>query len=117
MKHVLFPADELTPGSMRVADLAGLAVVVIRTPSGRFHVLRDSCSHAGARLSDGALQRMVTAPDVGEYRFEGDQWVVRCPWHGYEFEVESGRCPADPRRARVRVYTVSIEEGNVVVER
>ena len=44
-------------------------------------------------------------------------YVVRCPWHGYEFDVETGHSIADPRRARVRAYAVTIADGVVFIER
>jgi 3-phenylpropionate/trans-cinnamate dioxygenase ferredoxin subunit len=60
---------------------------------------------------------MVIGDTVGEYQEARGLYVVRCPWHGYEFEVTSGRCPADPEHERVRVYSVLVEDGTIVVER
>jgi 3-phenylpropionate/trans-cinnamate dioxygenase ferredoxin subunit len=45
----------------------------------------------------------------------GDAGVlVRCPWHKWDFEIATGRCPVDPRM-RVRRYAVRREGGDVVV--
>ncbi len=118
MKHELFPADELEPGDMRVVQVDRIALVVLRTPSGRFHALRDVCPHYGARLSLGRLKPyMVEGTTSMTYRHEPDQFVLHCPWHQYEYRVEDGRCPADPTRLRVRVYDVTVEDGMVYVER
>ena len=32
----------------------------------------------------------------GEYERGGDGEVIRCPWHGWEFEVKTGRSWFDP---------------------
>jgi nitrite reductase (NADH) small subunit len=40
--------------------------------------------------------------------------VLHCPWHGWRFELDSGRCPEDPRM-RVAVYDARIERGRVLV--
>jgi nitrite reductase/ring-hydroxylating ferredoxin subunit len=95
--------------------LDNIAIVVVRTPYGDVHALRDVCSHHGARLSLGRIEPTVDGDDVGEYRFSG-RYMVRCPWHGFEFDVVSGRCLADAAH-RVRAYPVTVEEGVVVVER
>ena len=40
--------------------------------------------------------------------------MLHCPWHGWQFELSSGRCP-DNSRMRVAVYDARIEAGRVVV--
>ena len=117
MKHVLFPLAELAPGQMRAVVVDKVKIVVMRTPDGDLRALRDSCSHYGARLSDGTIEPMVVGEGVGSYRIEPGAFVLRCPWHGYEFDVISGRCPADPSHERVRAYQVEVEDGSVVLQR
>lgn len=116
MKHVLFPADELEPGQVRSVKVDGVSVAVIRTKGGELRALRDVCPHLGAPLSTGSLQSLVVGPEVGEYRLT-EKAILRCPWHGYEFDVETGRCIADPEGLRVRSYPVSVEDSQVVLER
>jgi 3-phenylpropionate/trans-cinnamate dioxygenase ferredoxin subunit len=95
----------------------GIGVVVVRTPDGRFRALRDRCPHQGAPLSRGRLlEAVVTDGDHG-YALSGEDFVVRCPWHGWEIDVASGSCPADPVRGRVRTYEVSVVDGMLCLER
>jgi 3-phenylpropionate/trans-cinnamate dioxygenase ferredoxin subunit len=115
MKHRLFPIADLPPASMRAASLNGVNVVVVRKADGSLRALRDICPHLGARLSDGLLQQIIVGDAVGERRL-GDELIVRCPWHGHEFDIATGRCSADPRQ-RVRVYDTTVEDGIVVVDR
>jgi nitrite reductase (NADH) small subunit len=112
----LFPSAELGPGEVREATLDGIAVVVVRTAAGELRALRDICPHQGARLSKGRLEAAVDGPGVGVYELSDDRVILRCPWHGYEFDVETGRCLAD-EGSRVRTYPVTVEDGIVVVER
>jgi 3-phenylpropionate/trans-cinnamate dioxygenase ferredoxin subunit len=114
-KHVLFPADELEPGEVRRAEVGGVGVAVVRLPDGSFRAMRDLCAHEGARLTEGWLIPRMVADDVDSPEAEGV--VLRCPWHGYEFDLDSGRCIADPGRVRARPYPVTVEDGRVVVER
>lgn len=115
MKYELFPLDELPPGSMRAAQLDRIGVVVIRKKDGELRVLRDVCPHLGARLSRGTLQELVVGDEPGQ-RMLSDELIVRCPWHGHEFDLDTGRCEADEGQG-VRVYDVSVENGIVAVER
>jgi nitrite reductase/ring-hydroxylating ferredoxin subunit len=118
VRHELFPLETLEPGSKRCVDIAGIDVVVIRTKNGRVHALRNRCPHAGAQLSYGrVLSRVVTGENGSGYALDEDVIGIRCPWHALEFDLETGRCFADPERYRVRVYDVSVENGMVYLER
>jgi 3-phenylpropionate/trans-cinnamate dioxygenase ferredoxin subunit len=35
--------------------------------------------------------------------------ILRCPWHGWEFDLTTGRSVFNPHRTRVRSYRVSVE--------
>ena len=116
MKHAVFALAELEPGQMRSVVVDGTGVVVARDRDGTVYAMRDRCAHSGAPLSRGRLLPKVLGPDVDQYVVT-DQLILRCPWHGFEFELATGRCLADPKRTRVRPYRVTIEDGTVCVER
>jgi nitrite reductase (NADH) small subunit len=117
VRYRLFPADELSIGDIRSVRIGPVDVALMKAPSGHIFALRDSCAHNGALLSRGRLGPLVVSNGPGNYERDDSRCAVRCPWHGFEFDVETGLCPADPTRFRVRVYPVSIEDGFVVVER
>jgi nitrite reductase/ring-hydroxylating ferredoxin subunit len=117
VKHDVLGADELQPGEARAVRVEGIAVVVIRKADGTLSALRDICPHHGARLSIGVVRPLVEADDEKSYVLSDTQTTIRCPWHGFEFDVDSGRCPADPEKYRVRAYGVSVQDGRIYVER
>lgn len=118
MKHPACKRDELEPGNMLPLFIDRTAVVLVRTLSGDFYALRDICPHRGARLSDGALDGSITwSEEVGEARLERDSEILRCPWHSWEFDVETGCSLIDPDKVRVRSYGVTVEEGTVFIHK
>jgi nitrite reductase/ring-hydroxylating ferredoxin subunit len=40
--------------------------------------------------------------------------VLRCPWHGWEFDLENGGC-LDDAAIHVAVYPVRVDSGRVLV--
>jgi len=105
---------QTAPGARRVrvcdmADLAGRLGVVARLAdlpvgpvavyhfSGRVHAAGDVCPHAGARLSEGALEGTV----------------VTCPLHGSQFDVCTGERLRGPADVEIKTYRVDIEGGQV----
>ncbi len=97
-------------------EIEGRGFVVVNAGT-EFHVARDVCPHQGARLSAGLCKGEVRAEAVGgpvEYR-TGGRTLLQCAWHGWIFDLSSGRALADPNRARVRVYPVRVADGRVLL--
>ena len=101
---------------MRAVTVEGIDIVVALDADGKAHALHDRCAHSGARLSKGRLLERIDGHDVDEYELT-NELVLRCPWHGYEYELASGRCLADPTRVRVRAYPLTVEDGIIYLER
>jgi nitrite reductase (NADH) small subunit len=96
-------------------DAGGIGMVITRTPAGDVHAARPVLPPRRPAL-EGLVLSDIVAENIGLLELS-DRAVVRCPWHGFEYDVETGRCPADPVHGRIRVYPVSVEEGYVTVER
>ncbi len=54
------------------------------------------------------------ATDELQYVYGREGEILRCAWHGWEFEIETGRSLVDPR-VRARTYAVEVEDGEVYV--
>ena len=105
--------DEERP---RRIEVDGRAVVIVRRHDEVF-ALRDICPHKGAPLSDGRLVGTTMTCRPGEeisYGRKGE--ILRCPWHGWEFDLATGRSLVDPERARVRSYPAYLENGRVFLD-
>ena len=108
-------SDALAPGDMRAVSLGRLPAVVIRLRDGSLHALVNRCLHHGAPLSRGRLGHGSHGRDgVGDYRDDESVSALRCPWHGYEYDVRTGCTLFDPSR-RLRRLTVWEEDGSVLL--
>ena len=95
--------EEVPPGSARLAEVDGRTVALFNV-DGRFYAMEDTCLHAGGPLHAGTLE----------------DTVVTCPWHGWEYDVTSGKCSMNPLialdRFQVRVRDGRIEIGSALAE-
>ena len=41
--------------------------------------------------------------------------MLRCPWHGWEFDVRTGQSWCEPSRIRVKRYPAEVADGEAVV--
>lgn len=112
--RVAFPRDELPEGARKVITLGRREVLVVNE-RGSLHALYNRCPHRRAPLHAGQIRSARRVTGVGEMAYDPQNRVLLCPWHRYEFELETGRCPADPRKLRVATYEVVVEGDEIAV--
>ena len=112
--HDVGSLEELERGGRVVARLGGREIGVVLGPQGEPHALRNRCPHHGAPLCLGDVIDRLESPAPGRYSASG-QAVLRCPWHGWEFDLEGGGCLDEPS-LRVAVYPSRVESGRVLVQ-
>lgn len=105
---------EMADGERRVFKVGRRRVGVFRV-EGRYVALHGGCPHAGGALCEGPLTgTTLPADEPYTYEYGREGKVLRCAWHGIEFDVETGRSLVDPRM-RARTYPVTVADGAVVL--
>jgi len=107
--------DEMACGDVRRVRLGSRDVVLCRAASGDFYAVGDRCPHQGASLCSGSLGGTTFSSQPGEYQWGSQGEILRCPWHGWEFDIKSGGSVWGDPRIRVATYPVYIEQGFVAV--
>ncbi|MGH3022877.1 MAG: Rieske (2Fe-2S) protein [Gaiellaceae bacterium] len=96
-----------------IARVNGREVGVVAEPDGTLHGIRNRCPHHGGPLCLGRISERVEG-EPGLYALAG-RCVLRCPWHGWEFDLDTGACLDEPS-LRAAVYAARREEGRVLVQ-
>ena len=112
-RHAVGRAADVPEGGRIIVDVNGRSIGVFRV-DGVFYALLNRCPHQGAELCRGHLSGSLESTRPGEYRFDRSRKLLVCPWHGWEFDLETGRSYCDPLRSRVRAYPVRVERGDVL---
>ncbi|MGD9529850.1 Rieske (2Fe-2S) protein [Pseudonocardia sp.] len=105
---VVGKVSEIPPGERKIVDVGGRTIGVFNV-DGRFYALRNICPHQGAPLCQGSLKGTALPSAPGEYLWGREGEILSCPWHGWEFDVTTGRSIFNPHRTRVRTFEVSVE--------
>jgi nitrite reductase/ring-hydroxylating ferredoxin subunit len=113
-KYVVAPVEEIPPGTHKIVDVAGRSIGVYNI-GGEFFALRNRCPHQGAALCEGRVSGLISSTTPGEYVYTRPGEIVRCPWHGWEYDIRTGQSWFDPRSVRVRAYEVSVAPGAELV--
>ncbi len=62
-----------------------------------FRAYRNVCPHAGAPVCRGPVSGTTLPSAVYEYDYSEEKRVLRCPWHGWEFDLVTGQHLVDER--------------------
>ncbi len=107
-RYVICPVGEIAPGDRRIVEIAGRSIGVFNI-HGRYYAIRNLCPHQGAPLCRGRLTGTALPSRPGEYHWGREGEIIRCPWHGWEFDVTTGKSLFNPHKMKVKNYEVMIE--------
>lgn len=105
--------SELTPGSMKLVEVKGLSIGLFNV-HGEFVAVLNLCPHELAPVCRGRLGGTTLPSPPGEYRWGREGEIIACPWHGWEFDLLTGKALADAK-ARLKRYDVVVEDDVVFV--
>lgn len=88
---------DVPPGTGKTVVVNGQAVALFNV-GGTFYALSNICLHRGGPIGEG---------DV-------DGSTVTCPWHGWEYDVRTGKNLVNPS-AQLRTYEVRVEGDDLLL--
>ena len=92
------PVEALPNGACRRFSLPNGDELAIYNVNGEFYATDNFCPHRGAPLSDGLMQGHI----------------VECSWHGWQFDVRTGKCLTVTDT--IRIFQVTVVAGQILVE-
>ena len=110
--------NEFEERGRKIIAQGDLEIGVFRL-DGEFFAWQNTCSHQGGPVCQGKILgrvEEVIADDKTSkgLRFSDSDVHIICPWHGYEFNIRTGRHPGD-RNVRLKPFDVKVKNGDVYV--
>jgi nitrite reductase/ring-hydroxylating ferredoxin subunit len=112
--QIVATTDEIADGEHKLIQSGRREIGVFREGDSYYAVL-NHCPHAGAPICQGTVQGVLVASADGEYELQSERLVLRCPWHHWEFELESG-APVCDIKQRLKTFPVKVEGNHVLVD-
>jgi nitrite reductase/ring-hydroxylating ferredoxin subunit len=114
-KIIVADAEELQPGQRKLVNVDGVNIAVFNIDGG-LHGIRNECPHMGAPMFYGKVTGTMLPCEPHNYKYGRDNEIIRCPWHGWEFDMNRGRALYDSKKgAKLRVFEVFQEDNSIVV--
>ena len=89
---------DLKPGSAMTVTANGTEIALYNV-AGKIYATNNTCLHQGGPLGEGQL--------------EGN--VVTCPWHGWQFNVTTGKAVMNPN-AGVACYRAEVRDDGIYID-
>lgn len=116
--YIVPEAKDLQPGQKVLVRVQGREIGIFNV-AGRLHAVRNACADQSGPLCQGDIFGRIDSEITSDRRIRevlrNDRPVIACPWHAWEYDLETGECLWNPRY-RVRVYPVAVApDGTVTV--
>lgn len=112
-KYVVARAKDLPDGARILVNVRGRSIGVFNV-EGRFYAVLNRCPHHGGQLCKGDVIGLVESDRPGDMRLDRSKKLIACPWHAWEFDLETGQSWFNPERTRARPFAVSAVSGEDV---
>ncbi len=116
IRYLAGRSDGIPEKGRLVVDIGDRTVGIFRV-NGHLFAYENTCPHMGGPVCQGliipAVREVVNDTQVSTgYAFDESEMRIVCPWHGYEFKIETGTHPA---KASIRLKPIAVhEEGGQV---
>ena len=90
--------DELPQGTVRELQVEGKAIAVANV-AGKIYAINNTCLHRAGPLGQGPLSGKV----------------VTCPWHGWQYDVTTGKVVQNPA-VGVDCYPTEVRGQDIFVD-
>jgi nitrite reductase/ring-hydroxylating ferredoxin subunit len=92
-------AAELPPSNEAREFPCGDKIICVANVNGTVTAMDNVCLHRGGPLGQGVIEK----------------GKVVCPWHGWAWDPATGQAVHNPA-AKLNVYAIKVENGEVLVE-
>ncbi len=117
-RHAVAKVGDIAPGERKICSVAAFGKEIeigIFNVGGRFVAYRNVCPHAGAPVCQGRVCGTTASGKVGEYILEREGEILRCPWHGWEFDLLTGKHLVD-EKMKLRAYDIETQPAHETLE-
>jgi len=110
--------DEFGEWDRKIIAQGDLEIGVFHV-GGEFFAYENNCVHQGGPACQGKIigrvQEVLGKDQTSRgLRFSETDIHIVCPWHGYEYNIKTGRHPGD-KNVRLKSYKVRITDHEVYV--
>ena len=88
---------------------------VLRRRDSTWVAVLNMCPHRYAPVCAGQISGTILPAEGPELVYALDESILRCPWHQWEFSLDTGLRMFGTKRTRLKLYPLEIRDGDVLL--
>lgn len=112
--HYVLDAGAVPDGGHAVVTIEGKSIGVYRI-NDIYYAINNYCPHQGAPMCAGLVSGTTLPSNVYEYEYGKSGEILRCPWHGWEFDIRTGKSLFS-EKIWLKTYNVHVQDGRIGVD-
>jgi 3-phenylpropionate/trans-cinnamate dioxygenase ferredoxin subunit len=112
-RHAVAKVSEVPPGARKLVVVEEHSIGLFNV-QGTLVAVLNFCPHEAGPVCRGRVGGTTLPSPPGEYRWGREGEILACPWHGWEFDLLTGKALAHDRK-RLRLYPVTIEDDTIFI--
>lgn len=105
---------DVGPASPKIVKVGPMSIGIFELEDG-YAAMLNVCPHRAGQLCEGPVCGTARKTDRTEFVYDRPGQIVRCAWHGWEFDIKSGTCLVD-EKLKARTFPVHVEHDEIYVE-
>ena len=106
-------SEDLKPGQRQLVKVDGSEIAIFNN-NGQLYAVRNKCPHQGVSMVYGSIDGTMLPSDPHEYQYGKHNEILRCPLHGWGFDIKTGESLFDAKNCKLKTYDVR-QEGDFIV--
>jgi nitrite reductase/ring-hydroxylating ferredoxin subunit len=115
VKRNLGKIEEFPDRKITIREVDGTSVGIFRDGE-EFSAMLNICPHRAAPVCQGLMGGTMLPSGPGQFVYGMDGLVLRCPWHGWEFDVRNGESVGPVDKRNLTMLAIEVEGGDVYVD-
>jgi nitrite reductase/ring-hydroxylating ferredoxin subunit len=111
--HAVAEVAEIPSGERKIVEIEGQSVGIFRVGD-EYVAILNVCPHEFAPVCMGRVGGTTLPSAPGEWTWGREGEILACPWHGWEFELLTGKA-LFANRPRLRLFPIKVEGETIYV--
>lgn len=108
-------SSDFVVGELKLVEVSKREIGVVRLHDGELRAVVNRCPHKGAPICRGIIGGAWDSTGPGNITLDNSRHVLVCPWHGFAFDLNTGKEVFRKRASRLRMYPIEDIQGEVFV--
>ncbi len=112
-RYLVGSVDEVPVGGSKMVPYGKFGIGVYNI-DGEFFAIANYCPHRGGPVCAGVRVPQYVAKRPYEIETVRHGEFLRCPWHGWDYDIKTGEAAVENKR--LRSHRVTVEDGQIYLE-